>query len=184
MEQGKLDLIKGTRSVQVPSHSLYASKLSSVQALMQLFQSYALASGQIINPSKSTVYYGSISNARIELIPDLIGFNRGSLPFTYLGDPIFKGKPKRIHLQSIADKIKSKFSAWRASLLSIVGRVLLVKSVIQGMLIHSLSVYSWPSALLKDIESWCRNFIWSGNVTPRLSKTINMNIVKIQPVHT
>jgi len=57
-------------------------KISSIQALMQLFQSYALASGQIINPSKSTVYYGSISNARIDHISGLIGFNKGSFPFT------------------------------------------------------------------------------------------------------
>ena len=146
VEQGRLDLIKGTRIVQVPSHSLYADdimifckgKSSSVLALMELFNSYALASGQHINLSKFTVYYGSISSTRIDFIANLIGFNKGSLPFNYLGVPIFKGKPKRAHLQGIADNIKSKFCAWKASLLSIAGRMLLVKSVIQGMLMHSL----------------------------------------------
>jgi len=97
---------------------------------MQLFTSYALASGQIINPTKSTVFYGSISNDRINYITEWIGFNKSSLTFTYLGVPIFKGKPNRSHLQPIADKIKSKLSAWKASLLSIAGRVTLVKSVI------------------------------------------------------
>ena len=159
IEQGRLDLIKGTRAIQVPSHSLYADdimmfckgKLSYFQALMELFNSYAMASGQHINPSKSTVYYGSISATRIDLITDMIGFNKGSLPFNYLGVSIFKGKPKRSHLQGIADNIKSKFCAWKTSLLSIAGRELLVKSVIQGMLIHSLSIYSWPTTLLKEI---------------------------------
>jgi len=181
VEQGKLELIKGTRSVQVPSHALYADdimiffkgKLSSIHSLMQLFESYALASGQIINPSKSTVYYGFISTARIENITALIGFNKGSLPFTYLGVPIFKGKPKRIHLQAITYNIKARFGAWKASLLSIARRVLLVQSVIQGMLIQSLSVYSWPTALLKEIESWCRNFIWSGNTAMRKLVTVS-----------
>lgn len=64
VEQGKLNLIKGTRNVPIPSHSLYADdimifckgKLSSITALMDLFNSYALASGQVINPSKSTVF--------------------------------------------------------------------------------------------------------------------------------
>lgn len=152
VEQGKLELIKGTRYVQVPSHSLYADdimifckgKISSIQAIMHLFQSYAAASGQFINPSKSTVYYRFISPSRIDHITNLIGFNKGSLPFTYLGVPIFKGKPKRIHLQPIANKIKYKLSAWKASLLSIARRVLLVKSVIQAMLMHSISIYSWP----------------------------------------
>jgi len=156
VQQGKLELIKGSRYSNVPSHSLYADdimifckgKLSSIEALMHLFSSYALASGQIINPAKSTVFFGSISNARIDHIAELIGFNKGSLPFTYLGVPIFKGKPKKSHLQPIADRIKSKLSAWKASLLSIAGRVTLVKSVIHGMLVHFISIYSWPKKLL------------------------------------
>jgi len=160
VDLGKLDLIKGTRHIQIPSHALYADdimifckgKISSINALLELFKAYALASGQVINPSKSTVYYGSISVSRINHITDLIGFNRGSLPFLYLGVPIFKGKPKKLFLQPIADKIKSKLSSWKASLLSIAGRVVLVKSIIQGMLIHSISIYSWPQSLLKDIE--------------------------------
>jgi len=171
----RLELIKGTRCIQVPSHSLYADdimifckgKMSSIQALMNLFTEYAKASSQIINPAKSTIYSGSISPSRLDHIANMIGFNKGSLPFLYFGVPIFKGKPKSIHLQPIADKIKSKLCAWKASLLSIAGRVQLVKSVIQSMLIHSISVYSWPSALLKQIESWIRNFIWSGDFSKK-----------------
>jgi len=128
-------------------------KVSSIQALMDLFNSYALASGQIINPAKSTVFYGSTSTARIDHISQLIGFNKGSLPFVYLGVPIFRGKPKKSYLQPIADKIKSKLSAWKTSLLCIVGRVALVKSVIQGMLIYSISIYSLPKQLLKEMET-------------------------------
>lgn len=181
VEQGKLDLIRGSRSVNVPSHSLYADdimifckgRVSSIQALMDLFNAYALASGQIINPAKSTVYYGSISTTRIDHISQFIGFNKGSLPFVYLGVPIFKGKPKKSHLQPIADKIKIKLSAWKASLLSMAGRVILVKSVIQGMLIHSISIYSWPKQLLKEMETWIRNFIWSGDVAKRKLVTVS-----------
>jgi len=179
--QGKLELIKGTRSVQVPSHSLYADdimifckgKLYSIKAFMDLFNSYALASGQVINPSKSTVYYGSISNTRLEQITNLIGFNKGSLPFSYLGVPIFKGKPKKSHLQPIADKIKSKLGAWKASLLSIAGRVILVKFVIQGMMMHTISLYSWPNSLLKEVEAWVRNFILSGDISKRKLVTVS-----------
>jgi len=96
-----------------------------------------------------------------------LGFNIGTLPFTYLGVPIFKGKPKYAYFQPIADKIKNKLSAWKASLLSIVGRVLLIKSVIQGMLVHCITIYSWPVMLLKDLEKRMRNFIWSGNINQR-----------------
>jgi hypothetical protein len=94
------------------------------------------------------------------------------LPFVYLGIPIFKGKPKKCHLQPLADKVKSKLSAWKASFLSMAGRMQLIKSVIHGMLMHSISVYSWPSSLIKDIERWVRNFLWSGDVNQRKLVTV------------
>jgi hypothetical protein len=72
--------------------------------------------------------------------------------FFFFPNTIFKGKPKKIHFQPIADKIKLKLSAWKASLLSMAGRVQLVKSVIQGMLIHTISIYAWPVSLPKDLE--------------------------------
>ncbi|GAU26607.1 hypothetical protein TSUD_102140 [Trifolium subterraneum] len=67
---------------------------------------------------------------RLNIISNRLVFGIGSLPFLYLGVPIFRGKPKSRHLSPIADKVKLKLSAWKASLLSIAGRVQLVKSVI------------------------------------------------------
>jgi hypothetical protein len=173
--QGSLYQIKGTRNVMIPSHSLYADdilifckgNLSGLRALKDLFDSYASESGQVINNSKSTIFSGSITPGRLDLIVQLLNFNLGSLPFSYLGVPMFKGKPKAIHLQPIADKIRLKLSACKASLLSIAGRVQLVKAVIQSMLMYSISLYSWPAALIKDLEKYIRNFIWSGDIDKR-----------------
>lgn len=147
-------------------------KLTSVEALKDLFNKYAECSGQYINPAKSTTFSGSISRGRLSHIVNLLGFNFGQLPFNYLGVPIFKGKPKASHLQSIADRIRLKLNSWHASLLSISGRTLLVKSVIHSMLTHSMAVYSWPVSLLKEIEKWTRNFIWSGNIEKRKLVTV------------
>ena len=84
-----------------------------------------------------------------------------------MGVPIFKGKPKALYFQPIADKIKSKLSAWKASLLSMAGRLQLTKSMVHGMIIRSISVHSWPRTLLKDIERWIRNFLWSDDISQR-----------------
>jgi len=46
---------------------------------------YAERYGQFINPSKSTIYSGSISLGRLNHLVDLLGFNIGDLPFNYLG---------------------------------------------------------------------------------------------------
>jgi hypothetical protein len=181
VESRKLELIKGTRHMNFPSHTLYADdimifckgKNSNIDALLNPFGRYAAMSGQIISPAKSTIYVGSISYSRLLSIAGKLGFNIGSLPFIYLGVPIFKGKPKAIHLKPIADKVKVKLAAWKASLLSIAGRVQLVKSIIYGMLMHSLLIYSWPLNLIKDLEMCIRNFIWSGDITKRKLVTVS-----------
>jgi len=137
----------------------YKATNSNIQTLTDLFQKYAQSSGQFVNPHKSFIYFGSINHRRLVNIATCTGFNIGSLPLTYLGVPIFKGKPKTVHLQPYADKVKIKLSSWKASLLSIAGRVQLVKNVAQSTLLHFISIYSWPIKLIKDVERWMRNFI-------------------------
>jgi ribonuclease HI len=41
------------------------------------------------------------------------------------------------------------------------------------MLTYSISVYSWPVSLLKDLEKCIRNFIWSGDIEKRKLVTIS-----------
>lgn len=181
VHEGKLELIRSSRHHSVPSHTFYADdlmifckgKMSGLTALSELFQRYALNSGQIINNSKSTIYSSSISNVRLNRIVQLLNFNIGTLPFNYLGVPIFKGKPKAAHLQPVADKIMSKLSAWKASLLSMAGRVQLARSVIQSMMMYNISLYSWPISLIKQVEKSVRNFIWSGDKDKRKLVTVS-----------
>ncbi|KAI5432799.1 hypothetical protein KIW84_020200 [Lathyrus oleraceus] len=101
----------------------------------------------MLNSSKSTFFAGAISNVRLHQIATFLGFKVGIFPFNYLGSCIFKGRPKRIHLQLIANKMKSQLATWKASLLS--GRVQLVRSIVQKAFIFppkspSISEVIWP----------------------------------------
>jgi hypothetical protein len=49
----------------------------------------------------------------------------------------------------------------------------LIKSVIQSMLVYSLTIYSWPVSLIKDLEKKFRNFIWSGDLNARKLVTVS-----------
>jgi hypothetical protein len=101
------------------------------------------------------------------VITNLLGFTAGTIPFTYLGCPIFVGKPRAIQFQAMADRIKVKLATWKGSLLSIMGRVQLVRSVIHGMLVYSFHVYWWPNNMLKNRDAWICNFVWSGDINTK-----------------
>ncbi|GAU46013.1 hypothetical protein TSUD_401350 [Trifolium subterraneum] len=124
-DQGRIRPMNYCRGVNVPTHILYADEImlfckatqSNVRCILDIFQRYGESSGQIINKQKSKLYAGGISNARISSLASLLGFMTGSIPFNYLGCPIFQGKPKRQHFQAIADKIKIKLATWKGMLL-------------------------------------------------------------------
>lgn len=175
VRDGDLKRIKSNSKNSIPSHVLYAydilifckANLSNIDSLTFVFTNYFHVSGQLVNPCKSSIFFGSICNAKVQTILNRTGFSRGSMPFNYLGVPLFKGKPKVSYFRPIADRILAKLSGWKGSNLSMAGRICLVKSVIKGILTHTILVYSWPVTLLTEIEKVARNFIWTTSIVKR-----------------
>lgn len=162
VESGLLQPMVGSRFSAFPSHCMYVDDIfvfckgskRNLRTHMQLLNEYANNSGQHLSLDKCKFYPGSMSSRRIAETFRLFSFGAGKLPFTYLGVPLFQGKPKVCHLQQIADRIKLKLGHWKGSTLSIMGRVMLVKSIIHGMLLYSFQIYSWPISLLKTLDRW------------------------------
>ena len=106
------------RGASIPTHILYADDVlifcagtkQNIRCFLKFFNYYSAVSGQIINNSKSRFYEGAMTTSRSQMIAGMLGFSAGNIPFTYLGCPIFKGKPKGIYFQFIVDRIKVKFA--------------------------------------------------------------------------
>lgn len=134
VQTGDLLPIASPKGFQMPSHVLYADDIlifcrgtrENVQNISNLFSVYGDAPGQLISLAKCKYYAGNIPPSRIQMLAFILGFSASCLPFTYLGVPIFKVKPKRNHLQPIVDRIKTQLASWKGSLLFIMGQVQLV----------------------------------------------------------
>ena len=184
-ESGSLHLMAGPRGVSMPTHSLYADDIMlfcrgdkrNLKQVLYILHSYGQASGQIMNCAKSKVYIGQGAKHRKAAITSVLGMTEGSTPFTYLGVPIFKGKPRCNHLQSIADKVRSKLEGWFGKILSFSGRCVLLKSVICPMLLHSFMTYRWPMFLLFQLQKWMRNFLWTGDILKQKLVTVAWSTV-------
>ncbi|XP_062005969.1 uncharacterized protein LOC133723163 [Rosa rugosa] len=134
-----------------------------IRRLMRFLNEYACNSGQAVNKAKSLVFLGKYARPREVIIKRLLGFREGSLPFTYLGVPVFQGRPKAIYFRAIADKVKCKLSSWKGLQLSQAARLQLISATIQSLLIYCFQVYEWPRSLLLKVQSWTRNFFWTGD---------------------
>ncbi|KAF1892478.1 hypothetical protein Lal_00010944 [Lupinus albus] len=116
--EGKLNPISGPSGLKTTSHVLYTDDIlifckglkSNLLALKSLIHDYAHASGQHVNLAKCKFYTCRGAARRIQNLSEILGFTAGSLPFNYLGVPLFKGKSRRMHLQPIAHKIIAKLA--------------------------------------------------------------------------
>lgn len=111
--QNIIKLIPGLNSLANPSHCLFVDDVmifcrgnkDSIVSLITLFFRYARSSGQVMNPHKSFIFAGVVTNSRLHHIANRLRFKIGHLPFSYLGVPILKDKPKAIYLRSIMNKV-------------------------------------------------------------------------------
>jgi len=57
-------------------------------------------------------------------------------------------------------------------MLSIMGRVQLVNSLLSNMLVYSFHIYNWPDSLSNHLNISVRSFVWSGDFTQRKLCTV------------
>ncbi|KAL2319296.1 hypothetical protein Fmac_028265 [Flemingia macrophylla] len=142
---------------------LCSGSSESLRNVMYLVELFSETSGLRWNVGKCMYYSASLPRSAWDRIAALTGFSGSFEGFRYLGVPIFYGKPRQQHFRYILDKIIALYSHWNSLQLSMMGRVQLVKSIISGMVLYSFLAYSWPIALLKELDRVTRNFVWSGS---------------------
>ncbi|XP_057803117.1 uncharacterized protein LOC131018409 [Salvia miltiorrhiza] len=185
-DMGFITRMKMSRSLLFPSHLLYADDVflfckatkRSCRMIDSILQIYASVSGQFCNKAKSTVFFGR--GVPIQLRRRLqweLGFSIGSLPFIYLGVPIFAGRASTARLSCIRDRIIAHFPRWQGMQLSMAGRICLVTSIIQSAAVHSMLIYKWPAKLLHELDKACRSFIWTGCTTSKPRSSVSWNRV-------
>ena len=90
------------------------------------------------------------------------GCEAGSLPFSYLGLPIGSNMRRIANWQVLTDRFKARMSGWKANLLSIGGRLTLIKSELGSLGIYYLSIFKVPEMVVKSLESLRATFFWGG----------------------
>ncbi|KAG5580297.1 hypothetical protein H5410_050924 [Solanum commersonii] len=107
-------------------------------------------SGQRINSDKSHfMVHNSAFNSTVDRIKRITGFKQREGPLTYLGCPLFVGRPRIIYFSDLINKVLCRITGWQTRLLSYGGRAILVKHVLQSLPIHLLLAVTPPGTVLK-----------------------------------
>ncbi|MCO5572277.1 hypothetical protein L7F22_026030 [Adiantum nelumboides] len=123
---------------------------------------YCTASGSVINHTK-TGFRTSIQSPPIWLTEEGCKPIKDGEIVRILGIPMgFKVSLKK-RWQWIMNKIEGKLKFWRARMLNMAGRRMIINHCIIPMVIYFLSCWRRPEDDLNFFTALCRNFLWGGD---------------------
>jgi hypothetical protein len=142
---------------------LVHGQLADIQALKNILDQFASATGLQINYSKSTAVPIYMDEGTVQECISALGCRREGFPQTYLGLPLSNTK---LRLNAFAPQIAKTdkyLSGWQTSLLNQMGRATLVNSVLDSQLVYAMCALPIPPGVIEQVDKRRRCFLWSGS---------------------
>lgn len=136
--------------------------LQSMTTLKQLLDDFSLATGLTINFHKSTFVPMNVPPALAASMAASLGCTTSSFPQTYLGLPLSPNKLKVSDYQPLISTVDRYLSGWKARLLSVGGRLILVNAVLSSLPIYFMSSNLTPKTVREILDARRRAFLWTG----------------------
>ncbi|XP_050238071.1 uncharacterized protein LOC126687555 [Mercurialis annua] len=161
--------LKVSRNGPMISHLLFADDLiifsecnmASVTTIQNLLHRYALASGQIINFAKSEIFFSSNSQDDMKTqITHRFNIQNQTSPQPYLGIPTFIGSSKTSTFNYVIHKIQHRLNGWKEIYLSIGGKEVLIKAIINAIPIYTMMCFKLPKGLCNKINQLVVAYWW------------------------
>ena len=154
------------------------SRLTFLKNIKKALILFHLASGLKVNFHKSSIMGLNVTDAWLNCAATELLCKKGSIPFSYLGLPI-GGNSSRIKTwEPIIKRIEKKLASWHGKLLSIGGRLTLIKSSLSNLPLYFMSLYPIPQSIIARIKRIHRKFLWSGNLDKRFMPPIGWDHVQ------
>ncbi|KAJ0578957.1 putative reverse transcriptase zinc-binding domain-containing protein [Helianthus annuus] len=129
--------------------------------------SFHICSGLKINIEKSNLYGVGVGSVDIEEMAKVVGCKPERPPFKYLGLMVGANMNRVSNWQPVMEIFFSRLAKWKAHLLSIGGRVVLIKSVLESLPSYYFSLYKAPKKVINDLEALIKKFLWGGSAEER-----------------
>ena len=125
---------------------------------------YGAASGQVINFSKPGVFFSAnVPFHQTAALSELLGVSSPLNTGKYLGLPSLIGRNKRSLFHHIKERLWKRIQSWNGKFLSITGREVLLKSILQSVSTYHMSAFLLPQSLLEQLQRTL-NSIWWGSI--------------------
>ncbi|KAA3469410.1 reverse transcriptase [Gossypium australe] len=123
-----------------------------------VIRDYEMASGQRVNFDKSLIYFGANVDTNVkETIMNLLGVRVASNSEKYLGLPMMVGQKKTWAFANFIDRFRIRIEGWSLRYLSMEGKKVFVKSVLQAIPVYVMQCFALPKMLCRKLEGIMNN---------------------------
>lgn len=151
--------------------SLYANDVvlfttpstEDLTVIRMILQKTGQASGLHTNLAKSAILPIRCDEHRVQLLQQSMECTVAEFPCKYLGLPLSIRRLSKADLQPYIDKVADMLPSWKAALMAMSGRLILVRAVLVVILIHLLIALDLLKGFIKAIGKWRRSFLWRGH---------------------
>lgn len=148
------------------SHLIFADDLlvfgrkdtATITAFERILSDFKDYTGLVINKEKSLIT-GNRNGATLHL-SNVLGVPMVQLPLSYLGLPLYAGAPRNIYYTALVTKIGNWLNGWSSKLLSSGGRMQMIRSSINGLLVYWCRAIHIPKGIIKKINSLTARFFY------------------------
>lgn len=146
--------------------------------MMKCLDDFCHASGQLVSKAKSRILVSNkIHRGEARRISRATGINLTSDLGKYLGVPLLHKTPTRATYDFILERTQKRLSSWKASTLSLAGRVTLAKSIVAALPSYCMQTMLIPKGVCTKLDQLQRSFVWgSDNGTKRISQ-VRWNVI-------
>jgi len=148
--------------LQYADDTLFFCKATSksVFCLTTILNCFELASGLKVNFLKSSIGGVGVDAFTIRCFAKMLNCDVMKYLFKYLGMPVGGCHKKEAFWDGVVEKIKERLGRWKGRIISMAGRIFLIKSVLSAIPLFYMSLFKIPVIVVKKIVKIQRNFLW------------------------
>ena len=112
-----------------------------------------------------------------DVLSNTLGFSSTENLGKHLGFPLKHARSRKHDFDFVLDRVKKKLIGWKANLLSMAGRLVLIHASSSTIPNYVMQQASIPSKILKGIDRLNRNSLWSSFDQARKMHWVKWDVV-------
>jgi Reverse transcriptase (RNA-dependent DNA polymerase) len=134
-----------------------------LKLLKMIFLIFQSMSGLKLNAQKSMMLVTVDRTDKVNGLAAIMQCQASKFPIMHLGLPLSDKKLPKDAYNKIFNNEERRLAGWKADLLSIGGRLVLLNSILTTQLAYFMSVFVLPKWVIMRLEKIQRRFLWHGH---------------------